>query len=139
MKTSNNKNDKSLNVRALSEYISKRSKIKLSISLASLDRPKIHFPFFVCSRPPPSFKEVTPTSRTNMRQLLLREQCLQRDQKLQGSNPASNKTASTASTGQAGGSNDNNNKQQLSQYSAAADWRPAAQRPQSSKRQSGSM
>ena len=35
-----------------------------------------------CSRPPPSFKEVTPSSRTNMRQLLIREQCLQREQKL---------------------------------------------------------
>ena len=33
-------------------------------------------------RAPPSFKEVTPRSRTNMRQLLVREQCLQREQKL---------------------------------------------------------
>ena len=35
------------------------------------------------SRPPPSFKEVTPSSRTHMRQLLIREQCLQREQKLE--------------------------------------------------------
>ena len=39
----------------------------------------IHFPLL--SRPPPSFKEVTPSSRTHMRQLLIREQCLQREQK----------------------------------------------------------
>ena len=32
--------------------------------------------------PPPSFKDVTPSSRTHMRQLLVREQCLQREQKL---------------------------------------------------------
>ena len=41
---------------------------------------------FVFFRPPPSFKEVTPSCRTNMRQLLLREQCLQREQKLGHSN-----------------------------------------------------
>ena len=33
-------------------------------------------------RPPPSLKDVTPTSRTHMRQLLVREQCLQREEKL---------------------------------------------------------
>lgn len=36
------------------------------------------FFYFCCCRPP-SFKQVTPSSRTNVRQLLSREQCLQRE------------------------------------------------------------
>ena len=52
---------------------------------------------FVFFRPPPSFKEVTPSCRTNMRQLLLREQCLQREQKLGHSNKQQLPTARSGS------------------------------------------
>ena len=53
--------------------------------------------YFCSFRPPPSFKEVTPSCRTNMRQLLLREQCLQREQKLGHSNKQQPSTASSSS------------------------------------------
>ena len=54
--------------------------------------------YFCSFRPPPSFKEVTPSCRTNMRQLLLREQCLQREQKLGHSNRQQTSAVSKAST-----------------------------------------
>jgi hypothetical protein len=37
--------------------------------------------FFILVRRPPTFKQSTPTSRTNMKQLLWREQCMERDRK----------------------------------------------------------
>jgi hypothetical protein len=37
--------------------------------------------FFILVRRPPTFKQSTPTSRTNMKQLLWREQCMERERK----------------------------------------------------------
>ena len=59
-----------------------------------LERGTLKAMLFVFFRPPPSFKEVTPSCRTNMRQLLLREQCLQREQKLGHSNKQQPQTTS---------------------------------------------
>jgi hypothetical protein len=38
-------------------------------------------PFSIFVRRPPTFKQSTPTSRTNMKQLLWREQCMERERK----------------------------------------------------------